>query len=295
MKFLIFGQYGWIGSMISQLINNNNNNNTIINHNLRADDYYNIEKLILSENPDRILSFIGRTSGIYNNINYPTIDYLELPQKLTENINDNLYSPMILALLANKYNIHLTYIGTGCIFNYDDDHNLENMNGFTDNDKPNFYGSSYSIVKGFTDKIMHLDCFSGNVLNLRIRMPIVSYTHPKNFITKITNYKKICSIPNSMTFLDEFKYIILDMCINKRVGTYNLTNPGVISHNEILELYKKYVDNSFTWENFDINEQDKILLSKRSNNLLDTSKIECLYSINNIKTAMELCMKNYKL
>jgi 3,5-epimerase/4-reductase len=279
--------------MLSQLILANNH--SIINHNLRANDYHNINSLIISENPDRILSFIGRTSGIHNNISYPTIDYLELPGKLSENVNDNLYSPLVLALLANKHNIHLTYIGTGCIFNYDNEHSLDNNVGFSDNDKPNFFGSSYSIVKGFTDQIMHLDCFSNNVLNLRIRMPIVSYTHPKNFITKITNYKKICSIPNSMTFLDEFKHIILDMSINKRTGTYNLTNPGSISHNEILELYKKYVDNNFTWENFDITEQDKILLSKRSNNLLNTDKIQQLYKINDIKTAITNCMINYKL
>jgi 3,5-epimerase/4-reductase len=293
MKFLIFGQHGWIGSIISSLLLSSNH--SIIPHSLRADDYFNIKQLILSQLPDRILCFIGRTSGFHNNSFFPSIDFLELPNKLPSNINDNLYSPLILALLASHFNIHLTYIGTGCIFNYDASHNLSNMNGFTEEDEPNFYGSSYSIVKGFTDKIMHLDCFNKNVLNLRIRMPIVSYTHPKNFITKITNYKKICSIPNSMTFIDEFKHIIIDMSINKHVGTFNLTNPGLISHNEILELYKKYVDHSFTWENFDIIEQDKILLSKRSNNLLNTSKIQQLYHVNDIKTAIELCLKNYKL
>ena len=49
-------------------------------------------------------------------------------------------------------------------------------------------------------------------------------------------------------------------------GTINLTNPGVISHNEILLLYKEYIDDTFTWQNFTIEQQDKILLAKRSNN-----------------------------
>ena len=43
-------------------------------------------------------------------------------------------------------------------------------NGFNESSLPNFFGSSYSIVKGFTDQLMHL--FENNVLNLRIRMPI---------------------------------------------------------------------------------------------------------------------------
>ena len=43
-----------------------------------------------------------------------------------------------------------------------------------------------------------------NVLNLRIRMPITGEPNARNFITKITNYEKICSIKNSMTVLPEF-------------------------------------------------------------------------------------------
>ena len=34
---------------------------------------------------------------------------------------------------------------------------------------------------------------------------------------------------------------------------------GAISHNEVLELYKKHVDPSFTWKNFTVQEQDLIL------------------------------------
>ena len=34
--------------------------------------------------------------------------------------------------------------------------------------------------------------FENNVLNLRIRMPITGEKNSRNFITKITSYKKIC-------------------------------------------------------------------------------------------------------
>ena len=34
------------------------------------------------------------------------------------------------------------------------------------------------------------DIFNDCVLNVRIRMPIVGNHHPRNFITKIVNYKK---------------------------------------------------------------------------------------------------------
>jgi hypothetical protein len=125
-------------------------------------------------------------------------------------------------------------------------------------------------------------------------MPIVNYDNPRNFITKITKYDKICSIQNSMTYLPDLLPIALDMSQNKTTGTINLTNPGTICHNEILELYKKDVDNKFTWNNFTIEEQDQILLSERSNNKLNTDKLEKMYpDVLNIKESMEKCMKSF--
>ena len=47
----------------------------------------------------------------------------------------------------------------------------------------------------------------------------------------------------------------------------------MISHNQILELYKKYIDPEFTWKNFSLEEQAKILAAGRSNNELDSSKL----------------------
>jgi hypothetical protein len=120
---------------------------------------------------------------------------------------------------------------------------------------------------------MHL-LYSECTLNARIRMPITDEADsPRNFITKITSYKKVCSIPNSMTVLDELLPVLIEMALNNQVGTVNLTNPGLISHNEILSMYKEIVDPNFTWENFSIEEQNQILASKRSNNCLDTMKL----------------------
>tara|TARA_B100000035_G_C20526170_1_gene347564 strand:- start:82 stop:462 length:381 start_codon:yes stop_codon:yes gene_type:complete len=126
-------------------------------------------------------------------------------------------------------------------------------------------------------------------------MPITGEENSRNFITKITNYEYICSIPNSMTVLPELLPLVLDMMKNKTVGTINLTNPGLISHNEILEMYKEIVDPEFTWKNFTKEEQSKILDSDRSNNYLETKKLESLYpSILNIKESVRNCLKKYK-
>ena len=229
---------------------------------------------------------MGRTHGTRNGITYTTIDYLQDHSILSENINDNLYVPLSLALFAKQNNIHFTYMGTGCIYSYDDIHNTDM--GFTDEEKPNFFGSNYSVVKGYTNELMKYT----DALVLKIRMPIVGQHHPRNFITKITKYEKICSIPNSMTVLDEMIPISVEMMKNNNTGLFNFTNPGTISHNEILEMYKKHVDPMFTWKNFTVDEQNKILESKRSNNYLDTSKLESKYNVKNIKDAVEELLVN---
>jgi dTDP-4-dehydrorhamnose reductase len=283
MKLLIFGSRGWIGRQFCEYLDNNNI--LYIESDSRADNEKDVEKEINEYKPTNIVSFIGRTyGGTFN-----TIDYLEQPGKLVENIRDNLYAPIILSILCERYNIHYTYMGTGCIFEYDGDASDEKKR---EDDVPNFFGSSYSIVKGYTDRLQHM--YSNNTLNLRIRMPIVNYDHDRNFITKITKYEYVCSVANSMTVLPDMFPVIVDMIKKNVTGTFNLCNKGAITHNEILELYKKHVDNNFTWKNFSIEEQNKVLLSKRSNIELSIEKLYELYpNIPDIRTSIENCMITY--
>jgi hypothetical protein len=90
-----------------------------------------------------------------------------------------------------------------------------------------------------------------------------------------------------MTVLPELLPLVLDMANKKLTGTINLTNPGLITHNEILEMYREIIDNDFKWENFTIEEQTEILDAGRSNNYLDTTRLEKLYpNVKNIKDSV---------
>ena len=282
-RFLIYGHKGWIGEQVIKLLQSYKQIKVILGKS-RADNHDALEAEIKQVYPTHIMSFIGRTHGRVGDKQYKTIDYLEQPNKLKENVNDNLFSPILLAILAKQYRIHYTYMGTGCIFEYDEEHSpplisestfhsvtTDGLIGFKEKDIPNFFASSYSTVKGFTDRLMHF--FEDTTLNVRIRMPITGSVNGRNFITKIVNYEKICSMPNSMTVLPCLLPIMIDMAMKGETGTINLVNPGLITHNEILSLYKEIVDPFFTWKNFTVEEQAKILAAGRSNNFLDTSKL----------------------
>jgi hypothetical protein len=105
------------------------------------------------------------------------------------------------------------------------------------------------------------------------------------WLAQISKYQKVVNIPNSMTVLYDMLPIAITMTRRKLTGTYNFTNPGVISHNEILDLYREviersavqrahaffavqYIDPAFKYVNFTEEEQNKILKAERSNNEL---------------------------
>lgn len=289
---MIYGHRGWIGQFVIAELERLQL--SYICGESRVEHIQDVRQELVQHSATHVICLIGRTHGTHNGKPYTTIDYLEQKGRIYENVRDNLFSPLALALLCQEINIHMTYMGTGCIFEYDQSHPFgQEENGFTEEDVPNFFGSSYSVVKGFTDQLMHL--LPETVLNVRIRMPISNDTSSRNFITKITTYTKVCSVPNSMTVLPELIPIMIDMSRQKLGGTINLCNPGLISHNEILQMYQEIVDPTFTWENFTIEEQNEILAAGRSNNFLDTTKLQQFYPhVNTIQTAVRKTLHQIK-
>lgn len=270
---LVWGGRGWIGGKFKKVLEGKGWK--VVDATCRADDRDAVSAETDRRRATHIVSLIGRTHGP----GFTTIDYLEQKGKLVENINDNLYGPLVLASVAKEKGIHMMYVGTGCIFEYDEDHvcNEEGVcKGFTESDKPNFFGSSYSVVKGFTDRIMKEE-FGDTALNVRIRMPISSEDGPRNFISKIIAYQKICSIPNSMTVLDDILPLLADLMNDNVNGTLNAVNPGVIDHNTILKWYRDIQNQEHTWEEIDNSTLvENCVKGARSNNMLDTTRIVSL-------------------
>ncbi|CAN1301630.1 Trifunctional UDP-glucose 4,6-dehydratase/UDP-4-keto-6-deoxy-D-glucose 3,5-epimerase/UDP-4-keto-L-rhamnose-reductase RHM1 [Linum perenne] len=166
----------------------------------------------------------------------------------TETIRANVAGTLTLADVCREQNLLMMNYATGCIFEYDAAHNIQ----------------VEELLKEYD-----------NVCTLRVRMPISSdLNNPRNFITKISRYSKVVNIPNSMTVLDELLPISIEMAKRNLRGSWNFTNPGAVSHNEILEMYKKYIDPKFTWANFTLEEQAKVIVAPRSNNEMDASKLK---------------------
>ena len=274
MSVLIWGGNGWIGSMLRKLLKDYK----IICASSRMEDRPSVILELDEIKPD----FVIITAGL---IGKPNVDWCEDHKQDT--ILINVIGTINVVDACYRRNIHVTNYASGCIYTYDTIHAK-----FDEEAVPNFKGSTYSISKIYAQE---LQSFYNNVLILRLRMPISDELEPKNFITKITKYAKVINVPNSVTVLSELLPISIKMMEAKLTGIYNLVNPGVISHNEILRLYKKYVDPTFIWENFSVEEQNTILKAQRSNCELDTKKLEAFHKVTPVTEAVERVIKGYKL
>lgn len=138
-----------------------------------------------------------------------------------------------------------------------------------------------------------------NCLVLRLRMPVGDDLHSRSFVTKIAAYERIVNIPNSHTILHDLLPAAILLAEHQEVGVYNFTNPGAISHNQVLDLFREIVRPGLTYENFEVEDQARVLKAGRSNCELDTAKLvaklrEYGYDVAGIHDAYRQCFKRMK-
>ncbi|KAJ0496345.1 putative dTDP-glucose 4,6-dehydratase, NAD(P)-binding domain, rmlD-like substrate binding protein [Helianthus annuus] len=261
LKFLIYGKTGWIGGLLGKLCEKQQ-----IQYEYgkgRLEDRSQLLADIQTIKPTHVFNAAGVTGR-------PNVDWCESHK--TETIRTNVSGTLNLADVCREHGLLMINFATGCIFEYDAKHPEGSGIGFKEEDTPNFTGSFYSKTKAMVEELLKE---YDNVCTLRVRMPISSdLNNPRNFITKIARYDKVVNIPNSMTILDELLPISMEMAKRNLRGIWNFTNPGVVSHNEILEMYKEYINPEFKWVNFTLEEQAKVIVAARSNNELDASKLK---------------------
>jgi dTDP-4-dehydrorhamnose reductase len=260
---LVFGgAKGWIGQKLVALLQEAGHN--AVPATSRLENREDIIAEIAAVKPDAIINAAGL-------IGKPNVDWCETHKQ--ETIRVNVIGTVNLADIAFQHNLHLTNISTGCIYEYDAQHPMWSGIGFTEEDAPNFDGSFYSATKIVMEKLI---LNYPNVLNLRVKMPL-STDMDHGFVAKIIKYEKVVNIPNSLCILDDMLPLAVDMTLRRLKGNYNFVNPGALSHNQVLELYKEYVDPSFTWKNFSLEEHNQILKARRANAELSAAKLLQLY------------------
>jgi len=261
-KFLVYGPNGWIGGILVDMLKRQGKD--VVGSTTRLENRESVLADLEKYQPTHVLNCAGVTGR-------PNVDWCEDNKQAT--VRSNVIGTLDLVDACYTKGIHVTNFATGCIYVYDDAHPMGSGKGFTEDDVANFDGSYYSKTKAQVENIIRE---YSNVLNLRLRMPVSDDLHPRNFVTKITRYEHVVDIPNSNTILHDLLPAAIAMAEAKTTGIFNFTNPGAISHNEVLTLYKKHVKPDFTWKNFSLEQQAKVIKAGRSNCELDTTKLTSL-------------------
>ena len=267
LTFLVFGGHsGWVGQQLVALLRAHRSGALAVHvATSRLENRQDIQRELARVKPTHVMNAAGVTGR-------PNVDWCESHKVETTRVN--VIGTLTLIDCCAERGIHLTNFATGCIYHYTDGGNFAQGSGvgFAETDVPNFDGSFYSRTKAIVEKII-TDTGYNNVLQLRLRMPISDDLHPRSLVTKITKYEKVVNIPNSMTVLTDMLPVAVGLATANVVGVHNFTNPGAVSHNEVLAMYRDHVDPSFTWQNFTLEEHDKVVIAKRSNNELDCTKL----------------------
>jgi UDP-glucose 4,6-dehydratase len=231
-SYLVVGR-GWTGSkMIDEL--------TSRGHNVNYSSHKDVFQYITNNKYDYVINCAGY-------IGYPNVDACE--NNKLETLRGNVLFPIELYEECNKLGMKFAHFSSGCIYEGE----------ITDVDAdPNFFGSIYSISKGISDTYL-----KSRALVFRVRLPFDDTTHPKNLLTKLSNYSKSGKLIeggyNSITNIDEAVKVALDLIEEEAAGPYNLVNKTPVTTHNIAELM------NLDTEWYSDEEFKEITLARRSN------------------------------
>lgn len=251
MKILVFGQ-GYVAHQFQAAFGAEDCTISA----LRLEDYSTVKAELERVQPDVVVNCAGKTGR-------PNVDWCE--DHKMETLTSNVTAPLILARACEELKLYMVHVGSGCVYDgYNDGR------GYSEEDAPNFFGSFYSRTKMWSEAMLK----EFPILQLRLRMPFDSVPSERNFITKLVKYNKVISVPNSISVLEDFMVAAKALIQKRAVGVYNVTNPGTITHQEILDMYKELVDPNYHYTLFTVEEMEKITKAKRSNCGLSVEKLE---------------------
>ncbi len=266
-RVLIFGN-GWIGNKLASSFSADISGANITDRGA-------VMSALDSRRPSVVINAAGKTGR-------PNIDGCEdIP---AETLSSNVAGPIILAEECLARKIFMVHLGSGCIYD-------NSRSNYTESDPPNFYGSLYSRSKIISEEALK----NLPVLQLRLRMPFDGKPHPRNFITKITSYERVISVENSLTCIGDLIVACEVLVAERLTGIWNVVNPGTITHERILDLYKELVDPDFKYEVMTLEELRSVTKVGRSNCTLSTKKLEDLgLKLPHIEIAVMDALQEYK-
>lgn len=285
---LLLGGNGYVGNAIQKNLTGRGLSFTVASR--ASSDYSSLPvlvKMLRELRPEFLINAAGYTGK-------PNVDACEIHR--TECLDGNAVLPGVIREACEQTQTPWGHVSSGCIFTGA----KADGSGFTESDAPNFSFrqdncSFYSGCKALGEEVL-----SGaeNCFIWRLRIPFNNINSARNYISKMMRYDRLLMATNSLSQLDEFA----DACVaswTQRVpfGTYNLTNPGVVTTRDVVRLIQKHGLSQRDFQFFESDDQFMKLAAKtpRSNCVLDSTKAMAAgLPLSPIDEALEKAMKSWQ-
>lgn len=222
----------------------------------------------------------------------PNVDACELNKEAT--LHGNVAWPQILTDWCILNDIPLGHISSGCIYTG----RREDGKAFTEEDEPNFTFnqnncSFYSGTKALAEKIVSK--WEKSYI-WRLRIPFEENNNPRNYLSKMLNYKRLLNAENSISNKQEFVSACIQS-LTKKVpyGIYNVTNTGHTTTEEVVKLLKKTIakDRQFEFVNDD-DFYKTLAKTPRSNCVMSNEKLLSTgIKMRSTEEALQYCVNNW--
>ncbi len=253
MKILIIGGKGYLGRRCAEVWGDE----AVV-----AEDRITTVEDVLHLLDKHLPQVVLNAAGV---VGKPNVDWCEDHQ--LETIEGNTLLPIIIAKACQERSVYLLHMGTGCIYyGYAPD-----PKGWKESDPAN-PSAMYTRAKYAADLVLST---LPNVGVARIRMPIDCIPAPQNLIDKLARYPKVADVFNSATVVEDMIAVFYKLLQARASGIFHVTNPGSISHREILELYRELVNPGHTNEWLTAEElvSTGLAQKKRSNTILQSENL----------------------
>ena len=285
--FVLLGGQGYVGTAFQNHLASQNTPYVAVSR--KTVDYSDRDTLI-SFLKERNASFVINAAGFTGR---PNVDACELQK--TACLAGNAVLPGIIRDACEHLDLPWGHVSSGCIYT----EAKPDGRGFSESDAPNFSFrqnncSFYSGSKALGEEVL---ADAEKCYVWRLRIPFDEFDSPRNYITKMMRYDRLLNARNSLSQLTEFAAACV-ACRTKEVdfGIYNLTNPGAVTTQDVVQLIQKHglINKQFSF--FETEDEFMKVAAKtpRSNCVLDTSKAENAgIQMTPVEEALEIAMKNW--
>lgn len=284
---MVIGGTGYVGQQFIRELSKKNLE--IVNVSRQDVDYYNFKGLldiIKTYKPEFLINCAGYTGK-------PNVDACELFKEDVD--RGNVWLPRLIAKVCALTGTPWGHVSSGCIYTGDN-----GGKGFTEEDEPNFsfdHGncSYYSGTKVLGEEAIKE--VGENYYIWRLRIPFDQNDSPRNYLSKMINYKTLLNATNSISHLNDFVKYCLRLWTKKcEYGIYNVVNTDPITTEQVTQKINSILKLKKKFDFFENEEQMYSFAAKapRSNCVLDNSKLrETGIRVRSSIKAVEHSLKNW--